>query len=55
MKQEALDALARAVMAVRADLDQTMSLDEWLAEFMDQLSAEHIAVAIATIELCQSN
>ena len=43
------DELARAAMAIRPDLKQNMSLDEWLAEYSEQLSEREKAVAYAAL------
>ena len=47
---ERLNHRARAMMATRPELKQ-MSLNEWLAEYMDQLSLEERRAASAILEL----
>lgn len=45
-----LDALANAMMACRPDLEP-MSLDEWLAEYRDQLTASEHTCASAILRM----
>lgn len=46
---ERADELARAAMAIRPDLPQDRSLDEWIYEFGDKLTEREKAVADAAL------
>jgi len=54
-KYRAADELARAAMAIRPDLKQGMSLDDWLAEYAEQLTEREKAVAYAALNYHPDN
>lgn len=45
------DELARAMMAMRPDLDKQLSLDEWISEYGKELSCAERAAAVAILAL----
>lgn len=52
---ERADVLARAAMAIRPDLPQDQSLDEWLIEHGEKLTAVEYRVAKAALDYHPSN